>query len=95
MENKKCSICNGMKVVLETKTIHVSIPPGVENGVHLKVQGAGHIPSSKAIPGDLYLGIKVEENGNFIRRRNDLYTPIYIDIITSTLGGEIKVPTLD
>jgi molecular chaperone DnaJ len=92
---KKCPICNGMKVVLETKTIHVSIPPGVENGVHLKVQGAGHIPSSKAIPGDLYLGIKVEENENFIRRRNDLYTPINVDIVTATLGGEIKVPTLD
>ena len=92
---KKCSICNGMKVVLETKTIHVNIPPGVENGVHLKVQGAGHIPSSRAIPGDLYLGIKIEENENFIRRRNDLYTPINIDIVTATLGGEIRVPTLD
>lgn len=92
---KKCPICNGMKVVLETKTIHVSIPPGVENGVHLKVQGAGHIPSSNAIPGDLYLGIKVEENENFIRRRNDLYTPINVDIVTATLGGDIKVPTLD
>ena len=92
---KKCPICNGRKVVLETKTIHVNIPPGVENGVHLKVQGAGHIPSTQAIPGDLYLGIKVEENENFIRRRNDLYTPINLDIVTATLGGEIKVPTLD
>ncbi len=92
---KKCQICNGMKVVLETKTIRVSIPPGVENGVHLKVQGAGHIPSTQAIPGDLYLGIKIEENENFIRRRNDLYTQIKIDIVTAILGGEIKVPTLD
>ncbi|MBA7532919.1 Chaperone protein DnaJ [subsurface metagenome] len=92
---KKCPTCNGMKVVPETKKIHVSIPPGVENGVHLKVQGAGHIPSSRAIPGDLYLGIKIEENENFIRRRNDLYTPLNIDIVTATLGGEIKVPTLD
>lgn len=92
---KKCPLCNGMKVVLETKTIHVNIPPGVENGVHLKVQGAGHIPSSGAIPGDLYLGIIIEENENFIRRGNDLYTPIDIDIVTATLGGEIKVLTLD
>ncbi len=92
---KKCPTCNGMKVVPETKKIHVSIPPGVENGVHLKVQGAGHIPSSRAIPGDLYLGITIEENENFIRRRNDLYTPLNIDIVTATLGGEIKVPTLD
>ncbi|MFX0076211.1 MAG: molecular chaperone DnaJ [Candidatus Hermodarchaeota archaeon] len=92
---KKCPVCDGRKVVAETKTIHVSIPPGIENGVHLKVQGAGHIPSSRAIPGDLYLGIKIDENESFIRRGNDLFTPINLDIVTAILGGEIKVPTLD
>lgn len=92
---KKCSVCNGRKVVAETKTIHINTPPGVENGVHLKVQGAGHIPSSRAIPGDLYLGIRIEDNEQFFRRGNDLFTPINIDIVVAILGGEIKVPTLD
>ncbi len=92
---KKCQVCDGRKVVAETKTIHVSTPPGIENGVHLKVQGAGHIPSSRAIPGDLYLGIKIEDNEHFIRRGNDLFTPINIDIVTAILGGEINAPTLD
>jgi molecular chaperone DnaJ len=92
---KKCHVCDGKKVVAETKTIHVSIPPGIENGVHLKVQGAGHVPSSNAIPGDLYLGIKIEETKDFIRHGNDLYTPINLDIVTAILGGEITVPTLD
>jgi molecular chaperone DnaJ len=92
---KKCRTCNGRKVIAERKTIHVNIPPGIENGVHLKVQGAGHIPSSNAIPGDLYLGIKIEENEHFIRRGNDLFTPVDLDIVTAILGGEIKVPTLD
>ncbi|MBY9021149.1 MAG: molecular chaperone DnaJ [Candidatus Lokiarchaeota archaeon] len=92
---KKCSVCDGRKVVAETKTIHINTPPGVENGVHLKVQGAGHIPSSRAIPGDLYLGIRIEENEQFIRRGNDLYTLISLDIVTAILGGVISVPTLD
>lgn len=92
---KKCKTCNGNKVISETKTIHVNIPPGVENGVHLKVQGAGHIPSVNAIPGDLYLGIRIEENNQFIRRGNDLYTPKEIDIVTAIIGGKITVPTLD
>jgi len=92
---KKCPTCNGRKVIAETKTIHVNTPPGVESGVHLKVQGAGHIPSSRAIPGDLYLGIRIEDNEHFFRRGNDLFTPINIDIVTAILGGEIKAPTLD
>jgi len=92
---KKCKMCNGKKVVPDHKTIHVNIPPGIENGVHLKVQGAGHVPSVNAIPGDLYLGIRIKENEKFIRRGYDLYTPINLDIITAILGGKIKVPTLD
>ena len=92
---KKCKTCGGNKVVPETKTIHVSIPPGVEDGIHLKVQGAGHVPSVNAIPGDLYLGIRITGDEKFIRRRNDLYTPVDVDIITAIIGGKINVPTLD
>lgn len=93
--DKKCKTCNGRKVVPELKTIHVSIPEGVEDGVHLKVQGAGHVPSVNAIPGDLYLGIRITGDDQFIRRGNDLYTPVSVDIITAIIGGKINVPTLD
>ncbi|MHA2122252.1 MAG: DnaJ C-terminal domain-containing protein, partial [Promethearchaeota archaeon] len=92
---KKCKECDGKKVVPEEKVIHVTIPPGIEDGVHLKVQGAGHVPSINAIPGDFYLGIRVEYNGKFIRKGNDLYTPFNLDIITATIGGKITVPTLN
>ena len=92
---KKCKVCHGKKVVVENKKIHVQIPPGINDGVHLKVQGGGHIPSINAIPGDLYLSIRITNNQVFIRRGNDLYTPINIDIVTATIGGKIKVPTLD
>lgn len=92
---KKCKVCNGKKVVPDEKTIHVNIPPGVEDGVHLKVQGAGHVPSINAIPGDLYLGIRIVDNEDFIRRGNDLYTPADVDIVTAILGGKTTVPTLD
>lgn len=93
--DKKCKVCGGKKVVPEEKTIHVNIPPGIEDSVHLKIQGAGHVPSTNAIPGDLYLGVRITDSDKFIRRGNDLYTPINIDIVTSIIGGKIKVPTLD
>ncbi|MHA1106482.1 MAG: molecular chaperone DnaJ [Promethearchaeota archaeon] len=92
---KKCKNCHGKKVIPERKKININIPAGVENGVHLRVQGAGHIPSTNAIPGDLLLGIRVKPNDNYIRRGNDLYTPIDIDFVTAILGGKIIVQTLD
>jgi len=92
---KKCKECNGRKVIKEKKKIHVKIPPGIQNNVHLKVQGAGHIPARDAVPGDLYLRVYFKENEHFLRKRNDLYTKADIDIITAILGGKITVPTLD
>lgn len=92
---KKCKTCGGKKVVPEKKTIHITIPEGIDDGVHLKVQGAGHVPSTNAIPGDLYLGIRIIGDEKFIRRGNDLYTPIDVDIVTAIIGGKITVPTLD
>lgn len=92
---KKCKSCDGNRVVPESKTIHVTIPAGVENGVHLRVQGAGHIPTTNAIPGDLILGIRVSPNDDFIRRGNDLYTPMEVDFVTAILGGKVSVPIVD
>jgi len=92
---KKCKTCHGRKVVSESKNIHINIPAGVENGVHLRVQGAGHIPATNAIPGDLLLGIRVKSDDNFIRRGNDLYTPMEVDFVTAILGGNLMVKTLD
>ncbi|MHA2130088.1 MAG: DnaJ C-terminal domain-containing protein, partial [Promethearchaeota archaeon] len=45
--------------------------------------------------GDLYLGIRITDNEEFIRRGNDLYTPTDVDIVTAVIGGRITVPTLD
>ncbi|MEJ2250815.1 MAG: molecular chaperone DnaJ [Candidatus Lokiarchaeota archaeon] len=93
---QKCKVCGGKKVVPEVKTMKgINIPAGVEDGVHLKIQGGGHIPSQDAIPGDLYLKIDIEDNGKFIRRGNDLYIKADIDIVTAIIGGKIKVPSLD
>jgi molecular chaperone DnaJ len=92
----KCKICKGNKVVKDSKELNgVKIPPGVENGVHLKISGQGHIPSRDALPGDLYLKVNIEKNDDFIRQGNDLYTIADLDIVTAILGGEIIVPTLD
>jgi molecular chaperone DnaJ len=92
---KKCKTCQGEKVLPESKKIKVSIPPGIEDGVHLKVQGAGHIPARDALPGDLYVRVNVSQKDKFYRKNDDIYSDVTIDFITAILGDKIKVKTFD
>ena len=73
----------------------MTIPPGVESGMHLKVQGMGHIPQSDAIPGDLYILIRVDRHPNFIRDDLDIRSSRQISIIDAMKGAQIKVDTID
>ncbi|MCK4239315.1 MAG: molecular chaperone DnaJ, partial [Candidatus Lokiarchaeota archaeon] len=92
---KKCKTCKGEKVIPESKKLKITIPPGVEDGIHLKVQGAGHIPTRDAIPGELYIRINVKQENTFYRRNDDIYSDVNIDFITAILGDKIKVKTFD
>ncbi|MFO8019640.1 MAG: molecular chaperone DnaJ [Promethearchaeia archaeon] len=93
---KKCKVCNGKKVIKETKTIKgAEIPPGVEDGVLLKIRGAGHVPTNDAIPGDLFILVDIGSDPRFTRKNHDIYTKASIDVVTAILGGEITVPTPD
>lgn len=81
---------SGMRRVLQFSQGHkieASIPAGVDNGSRVRLAG-------QADGADLYLVIRVEEDPNFTRKGNDLYTTIPVDFYTAVLGGEVSVPTL-
>ena len=92
---KKCKTCKGEKVVSEFKKVKVNIPPGIDDGVHLKMQGAGHIPARDAIPGDAYIRVDVEQNEVFYRRKDDIYSDVKINFISAILGEKLSVKTFD
>jgi molecular chaperone DnaJ len=91
----KCPTCRGAKVVRSTKKINVNIPPGVESGMSMKVQGMGHIPTSDAIPGDLYITIRVRPHPSFVRDNLDIRSTQKVSIIDAIKGAKINVDTID
>ncbi|MHA1821024.1 MAG: molecular chaperone DnaJ [Promethearchaeota archaeon] len=92
---KKCKKCNGRKVEKVKKQIKVNIPPGVESGMALKVQGMGHIPQKDAIPGDLIVIVEVEKDKKFKREGTALYSKETISLIQAVKGDKIWVDTID
>ncbi|KAF6842010.1 chaperone DnaJ [Colletotrichum plurivorum] len=99
----ECRPCAGNGVVRERRTITVDIPAGIEDGMRLRVDGAGDAPitGKNAEPnvrtqkGDLYVFVRVASDPKFRRAGSDILYTATIPITTAMLGGEVTVPTLD
>jgi len=90
-----CPECGGSGFVIKHEEVKVRIPPGVDNGTKLKVEGKGHEGRFGGEPGDLYIITKVEPHPIFERRGDNLYVDVNITYPEAVLGGEVEVPTLD
>ena len=90
-----CKVCKGRKVVSKKNKTSIDIPAGVDSNMHLKVQGHGQIPSKDAIPGDLYIRIRVKKDSRFQRDGSDFHTDVQISFIDAIKGIEITIETVD
>jgi molecular chaperone DnaJ len=90
-----CPECGGEGFVYKREEIKVKIPPGVDNGTKLKVDGKGHEGRFGGPPGDLYIITKVEPHPVFERRGDNLYVDVRITYPEAVLGGEVEVPTIE
>jgi molecular chaperone DnaJ len=75
--------------------VKVSIPAGVDTGSRVVLRGMGDAGLNGGPAGDLYVYINVKPHKYFVRQDYDLYCQIPISITQASLGGEIKVPTID
>jgi molecular chaperone DnaJ len=88
-----CEQCKGEGRVRVTRTLTVTVPPGVQTGSRLRMKGEGE--SGARGPGDLFLVLEVLPHVLFQRQGNDLLIEQSIGFARASLGGEINVPTLD
>ncbi|SPO06003.1 related to heat shock protein MDJ1 [Cephalotrichum gorgonifer] len=97
-----CGSCAGDGVVRQKKTINVDIPAGVEDGMRLRIDGAGDSPPTGQVEdgtvrskrGDLYVLIRVAADPKFRRAGSDILYTATIPLPTAILGGEVAIPTL-
>lgn len=89
-----CSACRGQGRVQDSKTISVKVPPGVDTGDRIRLNGEGEAGARGARAGDLYVDISVREHELFTRDGANLYCEVPISFTTATLGRDIELPTL-
>lgn len=81
-------------LTLHEKNIRITIPAGVENGQRIRLKGYGAPGANGGPNGDLYITFVIEDDPQFKRLDNDLYTNAEIDLYTAVLGGEATIETL-
>ena len=89
-----CSKCDGQGQVLTKGKLDVNIPPGVDSGSRIRLQGEGEVTEINGPRGDLYCRVRVKAHNVFQRDGNDLLCEIPITFSQASLGGELEVPTL-
>lgn len=91
----RCADCAGEGRVRAPGTVAFDVPAGVLEGMDLRVAGQGNAGVAGGPPGDLIVGVDVEQSSAFERQGQDLYGVLDVSITQATLGGEIDIETLD
>ena len=88
-----CDECHEEGRVRVTRTLTVTIPPGVDTGSHLRMKGEGE--AGTAGHGDLFVIVEMLPHRTFERKGSDLLVEITVSLSKAILGTEVRVPTMD
>jgi molecular chaperone DnaJ len=75
--------------------LEVKVPPGVQEGVRLRLSGEGEAGVSGGESGDLYVVISVTPHPLLECDGTDLHCEVPVPFVTAALGGEVEIPTLE
>jgi molecular chaperone DnaJ len=91
----RCADCRGVGRIETEQTISVTVPPGVDEGTRLRLNGEGQAGISGGPPGDLYVVISVKADDRFEREGPNLHYAAPLSFPQAALGAEIEVETLE
>lgn len=78
------------------REISLHVPPGVEDGMALRVPGRGMQSRTRGgPPGDLFVVIRVLPDRRFMREGSHLWTQVSIPVTDAVLGSRVAVSTLE
>ena len=94
MIESPCLECKGAGRVQRRSEIKITVPPGIEEGVRLRVPGQGDAGDPGAPRGDLYCVVRELEHRVFRRSSADVICEIPFSFTQLALGDKVEVPTL-
>ncbi len=89
-----CRACSGRGSMTKKRKLEVKIPPGIETGRMIRIEGEGAPGKMGGPPGDLYLAIDVSDHDQFERQGDDLIHRLKVRFTDAALGEKVKLPVL-
>jgi molecular chaperone DnaJ len=90
-----CPKCQGAGHIEAENQLKVRIPPGVDTGTRVRLQGEGEPGEQGGPSGDLYVVVQVREHPLFVREGDEVLCEVPISFAQAALGALIDVPTLE
>ncbi len=90
-----CVTCSGQGRVRQSRDLTVDIPAGMDDGMRLRLSGAGEAGVAGGAPGDLYVEVHVTADPVFSRDGDDLQCTLVVPMTDAVLGSTVTVDTFD
>ncbi|MCE9636210.1 MAG: DnaJ domain-containing protein [Planctomycetes bacterium] len=72
MEEHVCPTCGGVGAVMKRRTVELTIPDGVRDGMKMRLKGLGEAGEDGAEAGDLNLVLRLDDDATYRRTGSDL-----------------------
>jgi len=83
------------QVKLKERDVVVETPPGIDNGMNLRLAGKGAEGDPGAPAGNLLVQVIVDSDDYFTRDGDDVHTVAEMSLTQAVLGGSVDVRTLN
>jgi len=90
-----CPACHGTGLERMTHEIKMHVPPGIDDGMMLRLSGQGEAAPEGGSPGDLLVRIGIAPHPTLRREGEDLYTVTPISFPDAALGTKLSVDCLN
>jgi molecular chaperone DnaJ len=91
----KCKSCRGEGRVEQDSIIEFDIPPGVMNGMQMRIEGKGHAGPRGGGYGNLFVDIEEIPHPHFHHEGKNLIYDLMLSYPQAVLGTQVEIPMLD
>ena len=90
----KCKKCSGSGMNNSVKELNVQLPPGIKEGMTLKLDSQGHYSPKAKRYSDVLISLHIDQHPLFKNVNSDVHIELPIGIKMAITGGVVDVPTL-